>query len=73
MLVGLDSLLPMHRSAEEVVQRTQRSIETFLTFEQKIKETSPPTFTYEEAKSKLISGICALFLFSLLNAQLNAC
>jgi hypothetical protein len=56
MVIGLDALLPYHRSQEEVVERTRDSVDTLLNFEQKKATGKLPTFTFEEAKHKLMQG-----------------
>jgi hypothetical protein len=55
-VIGLDALLPYHRSQEEVVERTRDSVDTLLNFEQKKATGKLPTFTFEEAKHKLMQG-----------------
>ena len=53
-LIELDALLPINRPVENVVERTKSSVEQMSSFEAKIVRGSPPTFSYDEAKTKLI-------------------
>ena len=53
-LIELDALLPMDRPVENVVERTKSSIEQMSSFEEKIVQGSPPMYSYDEAKTKLL-------------------
>ena len=53
-LIELDALLPMNRPVENVVERTKSSIEQMSSFEEKIVQGSPPKYSYDEAKAKLL-------------------
>ena len=53
-LIELDALLPIQRPVETAVERTKSSVEQMLTFEEKIVRGSSPTYSYDEAKTKLL-------------------
>ena len=53
-LIELDALLPIDRPVENVVERTKSSIEQMSSFEEKIVQGSPPMYSYDEAKTKLL-------------------
>lgn len=53
-LIEVDALLPINRPVENVVERTKSSIEQMQSFEKKIIQGRPPSYSYKEAKTKLL-------------------
>ena len=60
-LIEVDALLPINRPLENVVERTKSSIEQMQSFEKKIIQGRPPSYSYKEAKAKLLEGDCQRF------------
>lgn len=55
-LILVDSVKPVTRPRDRIIERTKLSIEELLTFEDKMSSGKAPLYTYNQAKERLIQG-----------------